>query len=53
MLDRQTLILGPVSTNCYILADPGTGEAVVIDPAWDGQIIFENAQKKGWRISQL
>jgi hydroxyacylglutathione hydrolase len=53
MLDRQTLILGPVSTNCYILADPDSGEAVVIDPAWDGQIIFDNAQKKGWRISQL
>jgi hydroxyacylglutathione hydrolase len=53
MLDLITLILGPVSTNCYILADSNTKEAVVIDPAWDGQKIFVEAQKKGWRISQL
>jgi hydroxyacylglutathione hydrolase len=53
MLELLTLILGPVSTNCYIIADSDSGEAVVIDPAWDGQIIFEEAQKRGWKIGQL
>jgi len=53
MLDFRTLILGPVSTNCYIIADSDSGEAVVIDPAWDGRAIFEEAQKLGWKISQL
>lgn len=53
MLNILTLILGPVSTNCYIIADSESGEAAVIDPAWDGQIIFKEAQKRGWKISQL
>ena len=53
MLDFRTLILGPVSTNCYIIADSDSGEAAVIDPAWDGRAIFEEAQKLGWKISQL
>jgi hydroxyacylglutathione hydrolase len=53
MVDRITLILGPVSTNCYILADSDTGEAVVIDPGWDGQTIYQETQKKGWKIRQL
>jgi glyoxylase-like metal-dependent hydrolase (beta-lactamase superfamily II) len=53
MLDCLTLILGPVSTNCYIIADSDTGEAAVIDPAWDGQNIFQESQKRGWKIGQL
>jgi glyoxylase-like metal-dependent hydrolase (beta-lactamase superfamily II) len=53
MLNILTLILGPVSTNCYIIADSDTGEAMVIDPAWDGQKIFLESQKRGWKISQL
>jgi len=53
MLDFRTLILGPVSTNCYIVADSDSGEAAVIDPAWDGRAIFLEAQKPGWKISQL
>lgn len=53
MLDFRTLILGPVSTNCYIVADSDSGEAAVIDPAWDGRAILLEAQKLGWKISQL
>lgn len=53
MLDTITLILGPVSTNCYIIADSDTGEAAVIDPAWDGESIYLEAQKRGWKIGQL
>ncbi len=53
MLDFRTLILGPVSTNCYIIADSDSGEAAVIDPAWDGRAILLEAQKLGWKISQL
>ena len=33
MLDVAKLVLGPVQTNTYLLADPQTGEAAVIDPA--------------------
>ncbi len=53
MLGLQTLILGPVSTNSYLIADTDSGEAAVIDPAWDGQLILAEAQKRGWNIRQL
>ena len=53
MLEIIPLVLGPVSTNCYLIADPDSGEAAVIDPAWDGQVILAEAEKHGWKIGQL
>jgi glyoxylase-like metal-dependent hydrolase (beta-lactamase superfamily II) len=53
MLEIVRLILGPVQTNAYLIADPQTKEAAVIDPAWDGALILEAAQKRGWRITNL
>lgn len=53
MLEIISLTLGPVATNCYLIADPETQEAVVIDPAWDGHIILAEAQKREWRIAHL
>ena len=34
------LVLGPLATNCYVLGDVETKEAVVIDPAPD-DVLFE------------
>jgi glyoxylase-like metal-dependent hydrolase (beta-lactamase superfamily II) len=53
MLSILTLPLGPVETNAYLVADPASGEAVVIDPAWDGQRILKEARRRGWRITNL
>jgi len=53
MLEIVSFILGPVQTNAYLVADSETKEAAVIDPAWDGHIILEAAQKRGWRIGHL
>jgi hydroxyacylglutathione hydrolase len=53
MLEIITLVLGPVSTNCYLIADSDSKDAVVIDPAWDGQIILAEAEKRSWNIRQL
>jgi len=53
MLEIIPLVLGPVSTNCYLIADPDSGDAAVIDPAWEGQAILAEAQKRGWKIGQL
>jgi glyoxylase-like metal-dependent hydrolase (beta-lactamase superfamily II) len=52
-LEILTFTLGPVSTNAYLVADPQTKEAAVIDPAWDGRLILEAAQRRGWRIGHL
>ncbi len=45
--------LGPVQTNAYLIADGETGDAAVIDPAWDGQVILQEAIGRGWRIAHL
>lgn len=53
MLEIVSFTLGPAQTNAYLVADPDTREAVVIDPAWDGHVILQAAQKRGWRIGHL
>jgi len=53
MLEIVSFTLGPAQTNAYLVADPDTKEAVVIDPSWDGHVILQAAQKRGWRIGHL
>jgi glyoxylase-like metal-dependent hydrolase (beta-lactamase superfamily II) len=45
--------LGPADTNAYLVADPASGDAAVIDPSWDGQVILAEARRRGWRIAHL
>ena len=52
-LEIVTLPLGPVRTNAYLIADSASGDAAVIDPAWDGEVILAEAKKRGWRIAHL
>ncbi len=53
MLEIVTFVLGPAQTNAYLIADPATREAAVIDPAWDGDLILAEALKRRWRIGHL
>ncbi len=53
MLEIVPFILGPVQTNAYLIANSETGDAAVIDPAWDGQLILAEAVKRGRRIAHL
>ena len=53
MLEIVSFTLGPAQTNAYLVADSQSGEAVVIDPAWDGDLILAAAQERGWRIAHL
>lgn len=53
MLEIAKFTLGPVQTNSYLVADPETGEAVVIDPAWDGHLILAEAKRRNWHIGNI
>lgn len=53
MLEIVSLTLGPAVTNAYLVADSQTGEALVIDPAWDGHLIVQAARERGWRIGNI
>ncbi|MBN1667608.1 MAG: MBL fold metallo-hydrolase [Anaerolineales bacterium] len=53
MLEIMTFTLGPAATNAYLVADTENNEAVVIDPAWEGETILAAAEERGWRIGQM
>lgn len=53
MLEITSFILGPVQTNAYLVADPESQDAAVIDPAWDGTVILAEAHKRKLRIAHL
>ncbi len=53
MLEIVSFTLGPVMTNAYLIADPLTGEAVVIDPADEGEVIVAEARRRNWRIGSI
>lgn len=53
MLSIVSFVLGPVQTNSYLIADEESGEAAVIDPAWDGKRIVAEANKNNWHIKNI
>lgn len=53
MLEIVPLILGPVQTNTYLVGDPESSEAVVIDPAANGKEIARLAAERGWKLTAI
>jgi len=47
------MVLGPFQTNTYLVADPESRVAAVIDPAWGGREIAREAQRREWRITDI
>jgi hydroxyacylglutathione hydrolase len=52
-LEIVTFELGPLQTNTYLIADSAKREAAVIDPAWDGERIVDEAETRGWAIGSI
>jgi glyoxylase-like metal-dependent hydrolase (beta-lactamase superfamily II) len=42
----QTIPVGPLQTNCYLFACSDTGQAVMIDPGWSGEALFDLVTEK-------
>lgn len=53
MTEILQLPLGPMQTNCYILACEDTLNAAVIDPSWNGRAIAATIEEKGWQVSHI
>jgi hydroxyacylglutathione hydrolase len=52
-LEIVSFVTGPVQTNNFLIADTETRQAVVIDPADEGNIIIAEAKRRGWQITQI
>jgi hydroxyacylglutathione hydrolase len=52
-LEIVPMQLGMVQTNTYLVGDPESGSAIVIDPAWQGDRIARMAADRGWRIGTI
>ena len=52
-LQIVSFALGPAMTNTYLVAEPSNHKAVVIDPAWNGEFIFQEATSRDWEITQI
>src|SRR4029077_19985505 len=49
----RQLALGPMNNFVYVLGDPETHEAAVVDPAWNVPMILKEAQGAGYRITHV
>ncbi len=49
----HTLVLGPVQTNCYLVADEHTRQAAVIDPSWSADVILAQARSADLTIAYI
>lgn len=47
------LPLGPLQTNCYVLACNKTQKAAVFDPSWDGRAIYEKVVSEDWLLEHI
>src|SRR5580658_2503137 len=45
--------LGPMANFVYIIADPATRKAAVVDPAWDIKRIIDYTEGKGYDIEKV
>ncbi|MBN2720189.1 MAG: MBL fold metallo-hydrolase, partial [Proteobacteria bacterium] len=49
----ESLVVGPLQANCYILGNGESGEAVVIDPGDDGEAILALIQRMSWKVAAI
>ena len=49
----KQLALGPMQNYVYLLGDPETKEAAVVDPAWNVPVILQEARESGYRITHV
>jgi glyoxylase-like metal-dependent hydrolase (beta-lactamase superfamily II) len=53
MLDIQTLSLGLIGTNCHLVSDTETRNAVIVDPSGDGPVIAEAVRRGGLTVTAV
>ncbi len=52
-LNCVTFVLGPLENNTYLIVDGDSGEAAVIDPSFDCQVVLDEVRQQGWNLTQV
>jgi len=47
------MTLGPLQTNCYIVGDTKTNDAIVIDPSDRASLIDKTVRDQGWTVREI
>ena len=46
----ETMAVGPIMTNCYLLGDEETRQAAYIDPGDSGDYLALRAEQENWQV---
>ena len=49
----EHLEVGPLQSNCFIVGDEVSGEAVIIDPGEDAQMILAAVGRRPWKVTAV
>ena len=49
----ETLVVGPIEENCYVLRDEDTSEGIIIDPGDNGQEILAYVRDNGIQVKLI
>lgn len=52
-LEILTLPLGPMENNTYLIADSETGQAVAVDPSFDSELVLDELNRRGWKLTGI
>ncbi|MDD6208628.1 MAG: MBL fold metallo-hydrolase [Clostridiales bacterium] len=52
-LKVETMVLGPIGTNCYFLVNEDTKEVLLIDPASSPERIGEKLKENQWKLAAI
>jgi hydroxyacylglutathione hydrolase len=52
-LEVVALPNGQLAENCYLIADHGTGEAVIIDPGEESAMFLAELDTRGWSLRAI
>jgi hydroxyacylglutathione hydrolase len=52
-LEIVAYVLGQMDNNTYLLADPATKEAVIVDPSFKADKVLQDAKRRGWQVKAV
>lgn len=53
MMQIETIVVGPIETNCYVASDRASGEAVVIDAGDDADLILDYLRRENLTVKYI